>query len=448
MTSNGEITQVKQGSTVTKSAAFNLDGGICWSLAGSSSNSCGTTPSGATAYSYDANGQRTAATTGSATVSNGWNAFGQMCWTAPVASSSSCGSAPSGATSYSYAGNGLRISATNSSSTASYTWDTVRGGSTPLDISDGTNYYVYGPLLFGGTAPIEQISGSTSTFVASIQSGVQDAFSSSGTEQERAQYSLYGTQTITSGTKVTPFGFQGSYTDATGFIFLINRYYDPSSTQFLSIDPDIAETHQPYDYVGNDPLNLSDPLGLKGWYCIGGQTHYYTGNKYGAVGNGTCAQVAKQAFNHYETMLFAYRSDAGNARQWMTPTMIANGFVATGFSQSEKLDSAIGSKAQHAADQSLEDLADKGVRYSDMARSLLVVGSALNVWADLKNHDSVLYTVGDAGGSLAGGWGGAAAGSALCGGPEEPVGWACGILGGFDGAFFGGKGLGWVASKL
>ena len=34
---------------------------------------------------------------------------------------------------------------------------------------------------------------------------------------------------------------------------------------------------------------MTDPLALKGWYCIGSQSHYYKGNKYGVVGNGKCS---------------------------------------------------------------------------------------------------------------------------------------------------------------
>jgi RHS repeat-associated protein len=68
-------------------------------------------------------------------------------------------------------------------------------------------------------------------------------------------------QTIRSGTEVTPFGFQGSYTDSTGYIYLINRYYDPATDQFLSIDPDVAATDQPYVFTNDDPLNAEDPLG-------------------------------------------------------------------------------------------------------------------------------------------------------------------------------------------
>jgi hypothetical protein len=43
----------------------------------------------------------------------------------------------------------------------------------------------------------------------------------------------------------------------------VDRYYDPSTAQFLSIDPDVAETGQPYAFTGDDPLNSTDPLGLK-----------------------------------------------------------------------------------------------------------------------------------------------------------------------------------------
>ena len=83
----------------------------------------------------------------------------------------------------------------------------------------------------------------------------------SGATDELAIYSVYGKQTVSSGSKVTPFGSQGSYTDSTGLIYLINRYYDPTTDQFLSIDPDVAATDQPYVFTNDDPLNAEDPLG-------------------------------------------------------------------------------------------------------------------------------------------------------------------------------------------
>lgn len=51
---------------------------------------------------------------------------------------------------------------------------------------------------------------------------------------------------------------------ATGLVYLRARDYDPSTAQFLSVDPAVELTRQPYTYVANNPLLLVDPLGLAG----------------------------------------------------------------------------------------------------------------------------------------------------------------------------------------
>jgi hypothetical protein len=38
--------------------------------------------------------------------------------------------------------------------------------------------------------------------------------------------------------------------------------YDPSTQQFLQVDPLVGITGQPYSYAGDDPLNQGDPSGL------------------------------------------------------------------------------------------------------------------------------------------------------------------------------------------
>ena len=43
---------------------------------------------------------------------------------------------------------------------------------------------------------------------------------------------------------------------------LVHRYYDPTTGQFLTVDPLVDETGQAYGYTGDDPANESDPLGL------------------------------------------------------------------------------------------------------------------------------------------------------------------------------------------
>jgi len=51
------------------------------------------------------------------------------------------------------------------------------------------------------------------------------------------------------------------YADPDGLIYLLNRYYQPSSGQFISVDPAIAQTQQPYEYASGDPVLNSDPTG-------------------------------------------------------------------------------------------------------------------------------------------------------------------------------------------
>lgn len=79
-------------------------------------------------------------------------------------------------------------------------------------------------------------------------------------------YDPYGNLTNTTGTFTTSLRFAGQYRDAeTGLIYLRARYYDPATAQFLSRDPFVATTRQPYSYVRGNPLNSTDPLGLG--YC-------------------------------------------------------------------------------------------------------------------------------------------------------------------------------------
>jgi RHS repeat-associated protein len=69
----------------------------------------------------------------------------------------------------------------------------------------------------------------------------------------------------------TPYGFAGGYTDSTSLIYLINRYYDPTTGLFMSVDPLVSETGEAYTYTGNDPVNVTDASGLTSeGYCFDG----------------------------------------------------------------------------------------------------------------------------------------------------------------------------------
>lgn len=57
--------------------------------------------------------------------------------------------------------------------------------------------------------------------------------------------------------------FAAQYRDGeSGLYYLRARYYDPSTGQFISRDPAVATTREAYAYVGDNPLNATDPAGL------------------------------------------------------------------------------------------------------------------------------------------------------------------------------------------
>jgi RHS repeat-associated protein len=51
--------------------------------------------------------------------------------------------------------------------------------------------------------------------------------------------------------------------------YLRARYYDPSTAQFMSLDPMVDSTMSPYAYVSGDPLNTIDPSGNAALHSCG-----------------------------------------------------------------------------------------------------------------------------------------------------------------------------------
>lgn len=267
--SNGEIASDANGSTTT---GWNYD---------PDDELTTVTNNGSTSetFAYDGNGNRCGLNFGSSqpncsspstgTVEYGYNSFNQLCYVSWVTSSGqspSCSAPPAAiGTTYVYDGNGLRVSDASGSTAQNFTYDTQTRSGQPLIIKDGTNAYLYGPDNSAlGSAPLEQISltGNSASYLLSTPSGVVTAANSGGIITGQASYSAYGIRTVTSGTMSTPFGFQGEYTDGNGLLYLINRYYDPSTSQFLTVDPNVGATGQPYAFAGDDPINADDPLGL------------------------------------------------------------------------------------------------------------------------------------------------------------------------------------------
>jgi trimeric autotransporter adhesin len=209
-----------------------------------------------TDYTYNADGEQLASTQGSTTESSGtWNGAGQL---------ATYDNAEADMTAASYNGNGVRASTTitpsgKSAVSQGYVWNTIP--QVPELLMDGTNAYVYD----GGIAPVEQVSLSAGTLtylVTDSLGSVRGTVNSSGTLTGTTSYDAWGSSEAAGGlTAATPFGYAGGYTDPDGLIYLLNRYYQPSTGQFISVDPKIAQTLQPYQYADGNPVMNSDPTG-------------------------------------------------------------------------------------------------------------------------------------------------------------------------------------------
>ncbi|HET8815043.1 MAG TPA: DUF6531 domain-containing protein [Solirubrobacterales bacterium] len=161
---------------------------------------------------------------------------------------------------FKYDGTGLRATETRNTSTYPMVWDPTAG--LPLLLRKGQEYYVYGP----GGLPIEQITSTgTATYLHHDQLGSTRVLTNtSGNVVGTYRYGPNGAIWKKTGTQGTQMGFAGQYRMHTEnqLIYLRARTYDPVTAQFLSVDPLVDISGEPYSYAASNPINLIDPMGL------------------------------------------------------------------------------------------------------------------------------------------------------------------------------------------
>ena len=260
----GRVTSMTPGTGTALSYGFDASGNLTtlptgatasYDNAGEATSSAlsGTT----TSYAYNADGQRLTATAGTTTAASAtWNGAGRLtAYTNPAATM----------TSATYDGTGLRTATITTPSgqpatSAQYVWNAT--AAVPELLMDSTGAYIYGT----GVAPIEQVDLATGTatyLVTDALGSVRGTVSPAGALTGTTGYDAWGNPQTAGGlTATTPFGFAGGYTDPTGLIYLVNRYYDPATGQFLSVDPQVASTRQPYAYAAGNPVSETDPTGM------------------------------------------------------------------------------------------------------------------------------------------------------------------------------------------
>jgi len=111
-----------------------------------------------------------------------------------------------------------------------------------------------------------QDGGSNYFYAADHLGSVRELTDGSGVLQTRYDYTPFGKRTKVSGTLDADMGYTGHYTHpSSGLALTLFRAYDATKARWLSPDPiGLEGGNNLYAYVGNNPINDSDPLGLSG----------------------------------------------------------------------------------------------------------------------------------------------------------------------------------------
>ena len=251
-----------------------------------------TTKSGTpTTYSYDANGNQTAA--------------GATTYSYDLANHLTSSTIGGVTTNYAYDGDGLRRATTAAGTTTNLYWDPTSGISQPLleRTTGGTlvRRYTHGssPLTITTSA------GSYAYHVDPLGS-IADVTDTTGAVKLSYTYEPFGAdiQTAAGGAPTNPLRFTAGYRDPdTGTYSLHARQYDPTTGRFHSTDPLAPAIDDPYVanyiYVNNQPLILVDPTG-QGWGDVVDAVGGAAGGLKDAAATGVDASVgAAQAVGTY-----------------------------------------------------------------------------------------------------------------------------------------------------
>jgi RHS repeat-associated protein len=202
------------------------------------------TAAGGVTYGYDNNGNQTSR--GADTF--GYNAENRL-------TSTNLGGV---AGTYVYNGDGLRTSRTIGGTARTFAWGNATGMPVILRDSAG-NRYLYGLDLISLSD-----SANKKFYYHTDGLGSTTAITdSTGAVKKTYQYDVFGAIRVQTGTQPNEFTFTGEQVDSSGLEYLRARYYDGATGRFLTQDP-LPLLHR-YPYVGNNPLNMVDPLGLCGW---------------------------------------------------------------------------------------------------------------------------------------------------------------------------------------
>lgn len=209
---------------------------------------------GSTAYQYNGDGTLYRSVTGSTTTTYTWTPQDRL---ETITDGTNT-------TTNIYAPGGQRILVHDNTGTKLYLGNLAeRDYNTTSGVTTNHRYYTVGTALIAERTRLSTASTSTVSFMLGDNQSSSSLVVTAGTATAQSQwYDPYGR--VRGGTTIsnTTRGYIGQHQDQTGLDYLNNRYYDPTIGVFLSVDPLVASTGDPYLYAHGNPTTMSDPSGL------------------------------------------------------------------------------------------------------------------------------------------------------------------------------------------
>jgi RHS repeat-associated protein len=252
-----QLTQVTQGAATTESYSYDAVGNRMSSLGTSTYNynaSNRLTAIPTATFAYESNGNTLSKTDSTGTRNYTWDFENRL--TSAVLPGSA------GTVTFKYDPLGRRIQKSSANGTTIYLYDGANSvaevdqtGSLQVRYTQGTD--IDEPLA-------EQRNGSAAYYQQDGLGSVTSLTSGTGALANSYTYDAFGNLNASTGTLANPFQYTGRDNDQeTGLRYYRARYYDPKIGRFISEDPEgFAADVNFYAYVGNDPIDYTDPWGL------------------------------------------------------------------------------------------------------------------------------------------------------------------------------------------
>jgi RHS repeat-associated protein len=167
------------------------------------------------------------------------------------------------AQSYAYDEQGRRIRKSSGAASANYLYsgdDIVSVYASSMAVPPA-GVLTHGPAV---DDPLIWVQASNSRYYHQDGLGSVVEFSNGdGTLSATAQYDAWGVRLAALIGSLPVYGYTGREPDETGLVYYRARYYDPALGRFTQRDPiGLAGGLNQYAYVGNNPINFTDPTGL------------------------------------------------------------------------------------------------------------------------------------------------------------------------------------------